>query len=326
MNPSRRRLLAFCSLFTANQLLPISAHAEGEKPQCLEKTLTKGKWVGNSSVASINIKSISSKNSIADLAVADGVVIHENGSGLNIEIITDYSVGDFLFKLHNPFYNFDYAGDKIRFIDDVKSQSVSVNGTVQNESSIRKGIVFNGKLQHVYSGLDQHSTLDFTFKDFEKLTQYDSFDVTVIYKNKVMYRRTYFTQEIKSILKELEQFHNAEIKRKDQGQCKAACFITTAACEVVGLQDDCFELRALRSFRDTYLAKTECGAVEIQQYYNLAPMVLDAMKESGVAKGEFLKLYWFSIVPSVIFTYLGLNQLTHWMYKRMMKNLVRQWL
>lgn len=326
MNPSRRRLLAFCSLFTANQLLPISAHAEGEKPQCLEKTLTKGKWEGKASTINAKVKSISSESSIADLAVADGVVIYENGSGLNIEIIIDYSGGGFLFKLYNPFYNFDYAGDKIRFIDDVKSQSVSVNGTVKSDSSIRKGIIFNGKLQHVYSGLGQDSILELKFEDFEELLQYDDFDVALIYKNKVMYQRTYLTQEIKSILKELMEFQRAESKRLNEGQCKSTCFITTAACDVVGLQDDCFELRALRSFRDTYLAKTECGAVEIQQYYILAPMVLSAMKKSGEAKGEFLKLYWFSIVPSVIFTCLGLNQLTHWMYKRMMKNLVRQWL
>ena len=34
------------------------------------------------------------------------------------------------------------------------------------------------------------------------------------------------------------------------------CFITTACCEALGLDDDCFELRTLRRYRDQVLAKT----------------------------------------------------------------------
>src|SRR3990170_3339642 len=52
------------------------------------------------------------------------------------------------------------------------------------------------------------------------------------------------------------------------------CFITTACCKVLGLDDDCFELRTLRRYRDEVLAKRPGGAADIAAYYELAPLIL----------------------------------------------------
>ena len=52
------------------------------------------------------------------------------------------------------------------------------------------------------------------------------------------------------------------------------CFITTACCEALGLDDDCFELRTLRRYRDQVLALRPGGAGDIAAYYELAPLIL----------------------------------------------------
>jgi len=334
MNPSRRRFVAFCSLFAAYPLLPANVYAEEKKPKCLEKTLTKGKWEGKATTTLIKINSISSENGKSDLFINSNVKLkpeldskyNESEGILDIEITySDSNADPLIFQLNNSIVNFDFSGDEIRLYEHEKSPSISVNGDIQAKSPVQKGILLGGKLQHLYGGTGKRVRIQLTENEFDQILNHDEFVLAVIYKNQVMYQRTFYTQEFKSLLKELTQFQHAEKKRNNDGQCEA-CFITTAACDVVGLQDDCFELKMLRIFRDTYLAKTELGEVEIKQYYTLAPMVLNAMKKSDSAKSEFLKLYWLSIVPSVIFTCLGLNQITHWLYKRMMKNLIREWL
>lgn len=49
------------------------------------------------------------------------------------------------------------------------------------------------------------------------------------------------------------------------------CFITTACCEHMGLDDDCVELTTLRRFRDNYLLHNGVGKELTQSYYRIAP-------------------------------------------------------
>ncbi len=49
---------------------------------------------------------------------------------------------------------------------------------------------------------------------------------------------------------------------------EGGCFITTACCEVLGLDDDCFELRTLRRYRDQVLAARPGGDADIARYYS----------------------------------------------------------
>ena len=55
----------------------------------------------------------------------------------------------------------------------------------------------------------------------------------------------------------------------------SGCFITTAVCDSFGKPDDCWELMLLRSFRDTYLAKTADGVQLIKEYYRIAPEIVN---------------------------------------------------
>jgi hypothetical protein len=99
------------------------------------------------------------------------------------------------------------------------------------------------------------------------------------------------------------------------------CFITTAACEVVGLADDCWELRMLRHFRDTVLPRLPRGPEDIARYYREAPAILDALRRRADARRTLLTLYWRWIVPCSILAAFGAGRLCHRAYRSMMRRL-----
>ncbi len=104
---------------------------------------------------------------------------------------------------------------------------------------------------------------------------------------------------------------------------EGACFITTATCEVLGLDDDCFELTALRRYRDHVLAKRTGGPAEIARYYELAPLILARLPER-MRHARLLSLYWRVILPAALAARLGLDALAYWLYRRMVDGLARE--
>jgi hypothetical protein len=100
------------------------------------------------------------------------------------------------------------------------------------------------------------------------------------------------------------------------------CFITTACCEALGLDDDCFELRALRRYRDDVLAKRPGGAGEIAAYYQLAPLILARLPREA-REMRLRSLYARYILPAALAATLGLNALAYRLYARMLDELVR---
>ncbi|MEO1136430.1 MAG: CFI-box-CTERM domain-containing protein [Pseudomonadota bacterium] len=60
------------------------------------------------------------------------------------------------------------------------------------------------------------------------------------------------------------------------------CFITTAACKTLGLEDDCRLLQALRHFRDTYMDETRALRADVEKYYDLAPKIVKRIADLGL--------------------------------------------
>jgi hypothetical protein len=69
------------------------------------------------------------------------------------------------------------------------------------------------------------------------------------------------------------------------------CFLTTACLEYRGLPDDCDELRILRDFRDGYLRSLPEGEELIEEYYRIAPTIVERIKRSDFAPDVFARLY-----------------------------------
>jgi hypothetical protein len=60
----------------------------------------------------------------------------------------------------------------------------------------------------------------------------------------------------------------------------SACFLTTACVQHAGLPDDCEELTVMRAFRDGYLSRFEEGRLLIEQYYRIAPRIVERIRRA----------------------------------------------
>jgi len=74
-------------------------------------------------------------------------------------------------------------------------------------------------------------------------------------------------------------------------QPSKGCFITTACCETLNLPDDCYELTAFRDFRDNWLRKQIDGEAIVQEYYQVAPMILDAIDTTNNPKTTYSNIW-----------------------------------
>jgi len=59
------------------------------------------------------------------------------------------------------------------------------------------------------------------------------------------------------------------------------CFITTATCETLGKPDNCYELNLFRQFRDTWLKRQPDGNSLIQEYYDVAPLIVRSINKQA---------------------------------------------
>ena len=111
-------------------------------------------------------------------------------------------------------------------------------------------------------------------------------------------------------------------QRRRRGRCvDRQCFLTTACCDLIGLDDDCFELRALRDFRDRALPAMPGGNDDIAAYYATAPVILEAMRRAG-AERALLRFYVSHILPCALLARAGLNAPTRRLYRDLMRRLV----
>ncbi len=82
----------------------------------------------------------------------------------------------------------------------------------------------------------------------------------------------YDLQDAKDILTKME---NQQKSAETSG-----CFITSAVCKSFGKEDDCYELKMFRDFRDNWLSKQVDGEHLVNEYYKIAPIIvktIDAM-------------------------------------------------
>lgn len=93
----------------------------------------------------------------------------------------------------------------------------------------------------------------------------------------------------------------------------SSCFLTTVCCEYKGLADDCKELEIMRSFRDTYLSKTEQGRQLIDFYYERAPYIVEKVNSSPI-KDKICQYIYKQIVSCIKLQEEGRNEETAMKY------------
>jgi len=84
----------------------------------------------------------------------------------------------------------------------------------------------------------------------------------------------------------------------------ADCFLTTAACGALQLDDTCWELTELRHFRDNSLRKTKEGLHSIAEYYAIAPRIVAQINRTEGALYHYHRIYWQYILPCAMLSFL----------------------
>lgn len=77
------------------------------------------------------------------------------------------------------------------------------------------------------------------------------------------------------------------------------CYITTAVCECQNKPDDCYELTTLRRYRDDYLMQTKEGRSLVQEYYNIAPRIVWAIRMQPDKDRIYQNLYKDYLMPCI---------------------------
>ncbi len=91
----------------------------------------------------------------------------------------------------------------------------------------------------------------------------------------------------------------ANYERIEAGFHRKLCYLTTAVCESQGKADDCYELEALRAYRDDYLLSSEEGKAIVEEYYNIAPTIVNRIGREEKAAEIYEEIYKAYISPCV---------------------------
>lgn len=89
-------------------------------------------------------------------------------------------------------------------------------------------------------------------------------------------------------------------RQQSQNKKNSWCFITTSVCYFFEKQDDCEELMLLRNYRDTWLTAQKDGTQLIQQYYKIAPQIVQKIESSPHYDFYCRFLYCSFILPCVL--------------------------
>jgi len=113
-------------------------------------------------------------------------------------------------------------------------------------------------------------------------------------------------------------------KRPKKPKPKDDCFITTACVQYYGLNDDCFELELLRSFRDGHLLKSRPGKKLVEEYNKVAPLIVSNLRTDNLR--EIILSRTFSrILKACNFISIGQYKLATQVYFRAVLFLMRRY-
>ena len=108
-----------------------------------------------------------------------------------------------------------------------------------------------------------------------------------------------------------DDYRYGKIKNGSSG-----CFLTSACVSYMKKSDDCEELTVLRTFRDNYLASKEEGKALVEEYYAIAPAIVEKIEGSANAD-EYFKDIYKTVLRCVEAIKGGENEIAVALYKQM---------
>ena len=104
------------------------------------------------------------------------------------------------------------------------------------------------------------------------------------------------------------------------GSSSSGCFLTSACVDYMGKADDCEELTALRAFRDSYMTSFEAGKALVEEYYRIAPAIVEKINQSN-KKAEYYAYIYEEISLCLVLIKENQNELVLERYQKMVINL-----
>lgn len=111
-----------------------------------------------------------------------------------------------------------------------------------------------------------------------------------------------------------------------KGGDSSGCFLTSACTEARGLPDDCRELTVLRAFRDGYMCKLAGREAEIQEYYRIAPVIVEKIRDKENSEEIFDLIYTELVLPCVELIDAGKNENAHKLYREYVEKLKAEYI
>lgn len=125
----------------------------------------------------------------------------------------------------------------------------------------------------------------------------------------------------------LQKFSKADyVEIRDGFKKRKLCFITTAVCDSLGKPDDCNELQAFRTFRDSYLLKTEEGVKLVEEYYDIAPSIVNTINVLEEQNEIYMSLWEKYLIPCLEYINGGQKKECQEVYIDMVESLKRTYL
>lgn len=131
------------------------------------------------------------------------------------------------------------------------------------------------------------------------------------------------SEEAEKMLEQLEDAKNnaAGLTFKTSS---SGCFITTAVCGTFNKPDDCYELTSFRNFRDNWLINQPDGASLVQEYYRIAPGIVERINALADAKNIYMSIWQEYLKPCLSCIENGNMQKCKEIYVDMVRNLQKK--
>lgn len=112
---------------------------------------------------------------------------------------------------------------------------------------------------------------------------------------------------------------NSGFKRK-------LCYVTTAVCNSLGKDENCYELSLLKDYRDGFLSNEPDGEALIKEYYNIAPTIVNRINKCSDSHEQYEEIYKTYLSPCIEMIENGQNADCKKMYVNMIRTLQEKYM
>lgn len=133
---------------------------------------------------------------------------------------------------------------------------------------------------------------DFVEKNSSKMKQIEFLSGSCITSPNVEPKREIAQKSQKTKKQKNTNQNSGQPQKKSSG-----CFITTAVCNSFAKPDDCYELQSFRTFRDGWLRAQPDGAALIDEYYRVAPPIVERIDARSDAPRIYRRIWTEYLKP-----------------------------